>query len=157
IETTIDAVKAYYGRVLAGTQDLKTSACCAAEILPPHLAAVEAQLHVEVKERFYGCGAPLPPALAGLTVLDLGCGSGRDTFILSKVVGEGGKVMGVDMTPEQLSVAEKPLDFHRRAFGYARSNVRLVSGYIEDLGGAGIESGSVDLVVSNCVVNLSPD
>src|SRR5262249_7770650 len=75
---------------------------------------------------------------------------------LSRLVGEKGQVIGVDMTPEQLSVAEKHLDHHRKAFGYARSNVRLVSGYIEDLASAGIEPGSVDLVVSNCVVNLSP-
>jgi arsenite methyltransferase len=154
---TIEAVRNYYGRVLAGTKDLQTSACCAIEKLAPHLAAIEAQLHDEVKEKFYGCGAPLPPALDGATVLDLGCGSGRDTFILSRLVGERGQVIGIDMTPEQLSVAEKHLDYHRRQYGYARSNVRLVSGYIEDLRGAGIESGSVDLVVSNCVVNLSPD
>jgi arsenite methyltransferase len=154
---TIEAVRNYYGRVLAGSKDLQTSACCAIEKLAPHLAAIEAQLHDEVKEKFYGCGAPLPPALDGATVLDLGCGSGRDTFILSRLVGERGQVIGIDMTPEQLSVAEKHLDCHRRQYGYARSNVRLVSGYIEDLRGAGIESGSVDLVVSNCVVNLSPD
>ncbi|MCU1276870.1 MAG: methyltransferase type 11, partial [bacterium] len=86
-----------------------------------------------------------------------GCGSGRDTFILSRLVGERGQVIGVDMTPEQLAVAENHLDHHRKQFGYARSNVRLVSGYIEDLESAGIASGSVDLVVSNCVVNLSPD
>ena len=154
---TLEAVRNYYGRVLASTKDLQTSACCAIEKLAPHLAAIEAQLHDEVKEKFYGCGAPLPPALDGATVLDLGCGSGRDTFILSRLVGERGQVIGIDMTPEQLSVAEKHLDYHRKQYGYARSNVRLVSGYIEDLRGAGIEASSIDLVVSNCVVNLSPD
>jgi arsenite methyltransferase len=156
-ELTLEAVRNYYGRVLKSTADLQTSACCTAERLPPHLAAIEALIHDEVKEKFYGCGSPLPPALDGATALDLGCGSGRDTFLLSKLVGERGQVLGVDMTPEQLAVAEKHLDHHRRAFGYARSNVRLVSGYIEDLAGAGVASGSVDLVVSNCVVNLSPD
>jgi SAM-dependent methyltransferase len=155
--STIESVKAYYGRVLASTKDLMTSACCAVEKLPPYLAAIEAQLHDEVKDKFYGCGAPLPPALEGATVLDLGCGSGRDTFILSKLVGPAGKVIGIDMTPEQLSVAEKHLEHHRQRFGHQRSNVRLVSGYIEDLAGAGIEADSVDLIVSNCVVNLSPD
>ncbi|HWE30397.1 MAG TPA: methyltransferase domain-containing protein [Polyangia bacterium] len=154
---TLEAVRNYYGRVLASTKDLQTSACCAIEKLAPHLAAIEAQLHDEVKDKFYGCGAPLPPALDGATVLDLGCGSGRDTFMLSRLVGERGQVIGIDMTPEQLAVAEEHLDYHRRQWGYARGNVRLVSGYIEDLRGAGIESGSVDLVVSNCVVNLSPD
>jgi len=154
-ELTLEAVRNYYGRVLKSTKDLQTSACCTAEKLPAHLAEIEALIHDEVKDKFYGCGSPLPLALEGATALDLGCGSGRDTFLLSKLVGERGQVIGVDMTPEQLSVAEKHLDHHRRAFGYARSNVRLVSGYIEDL--SVIASGSVDLVVSNCVINLSPD
>jgi SAM-dependent methyltransferase len=154
---SLAAVRDYYGRVLKSTADLQTSACCTSERLPPHLADIEAQIHAEVKDKFYGCGAPLPPALEGATVLDLGCGSGRDTFILSKLVGSKGQVIGVDMTPEQLSVAEQHLEFHRRAFGYDRSNVRLAQGYIEDLKGAGISTDSIDLVVSNCVVNLSPD
>jgi SAM-dependent methyltransferase len=156
-QLTLEVVRAYYGRVLRSNQDLQTSACCAVERLPPHLAAIEALIHDEVKEKFYGCGVPLPPALEGATVLDLGCGAGRDTFLLSKLVGESGQVIGIDMTPEQLAVAERHLDHHRRAFGYARGNVRLVSGYIEDLAGVGIASASVDLVVSNCVINLSPD
>src|SRR5262245_27316149 len=156
-QLTLEAVRNYYGRVLKSTEDLQTSACCTAERLPPHLAAIEALIHAEVKEKFYGCGSPLPPALDGATALDLGCGSGRDTFLLSKLVGERGQVIGIDMTPEQLSIAETHLDHHRQAFGYPRSNVRLASGYIEDLKGAGIQSNSVDLVVSNCVVNLSPD
>src|SRR5581483_9132634 len=156
-QMTLEAVRNYYGRVLQSTKDLQTSACCTAERLPPHLAEIEALIHDEVKDKFYGCGSPLPPALEGATVLDLGCGSGRDTFILSKLVGERGQVIGVDMTPEQLSVAEKHRDYHRQQFGYARSNVRLVSGYIEDLASADLAPNSVDVVVSNCVVNLSPD
>jgi SAM-dependent methyltransferase len=154
---TLEAVRNYYGRVLQSTKDLQTSACCAAESLPPHLAAIAALLADEVKAKFYGCGVPLPAQLDGVTALDLGCGSGRDTFLLSKLVGERGQVIGVDMTPEQLSVAERHLEHHRKAFGYARSNVRLAAGYIEDLKGAGIASDSVDLIISNCVVNLSPD
>jgi arsenite methyltransferase len=156
-ELTLDAVRNYYGRVLKSTEDLQTSACCTAERLPAHLAEVESLIHDEVKDKFYGCGSPLPLALEGATAVDLGCGSGRDTYLLSKLVGERGQVIGVDMTAEQLSVAEKHRDYHRQQFGYARSNVRLAAGYIEDLKSADIASSSVDLVVSNCVVNLSPD
>ena len=156
-DTTLESVKAYYGQVLKTNQDLQTSACCTAEALPPHLAAVAAELHDEVVEKFYGCGSPIPHALAGATVLDLGCGSGRDTFILSKLVGPAGRVIGVDMTREQLAVAERHRQWHADKFGYARSNVQLVQGYIEDLAAADIASDSVDLVVSNCVINLSPD
>jgi ubiquinone/menaquinone biosynthesis C-methylase UbiE len=156
-ELTLDAVRDYYGRVLKSTQDLQTSACCTAEKLPPHLSAIEALIHEEVKDKFYGCVSPLPLALEGATALDLGCGSGRDTFLLSKLVGESGRVIGIDMTAEQLAVAERHRDYHRQKFGHARSNVRLVAGYIEDLASADLADDSVDVVVSNCVVNLSPD
>src|SRR5947208_4070828 len=97
-----ESVQDYYGRVLKSSADLKTSACCLAESLPAHVAAVLDDVHPEVKERFYGCGSPIPPGIAGTTVLDLGCGSGRDCYVLSKRVGPQGRVIGVDMTAEQL-------------------------------------------------------
>lgn len=75
--------------------------------------------------------------------------------MLAQLVGPAGRVIGVDMTDEQLTVARRHLDFHADRFGFA--NVEFVSGYIEDLAAAGIADESVDLVVSNCVVNLSPD
>lgn len=154
---TLDAVKDYYGRVLTRTQDLKTSACCSAEALPADLRDIVRGLHPEVTSRFYGCGSPFPPALAGRTVLDLGCGSGRDVYLLSHLVGPQGRVIGIDMTDEQLAVARRHIDYHTGLFGYAEPNVEFRQGYIEDLVGAGIAENSVDLVVSNCVVNLSPD
>ncbi len=61
------------------------------------------------------------------------------------------------MTPEQLAVARQHVEHHRATFGYERSNVELVHGYIEDLASCGVQDGSVDIVVSNCVLNLSPD
>ena len=154
---TLDAVKAYYGSVLKSSSDLQTSACCTAESMPVYLRPIEAQLHDEVRDRFYGCGSPIPLCLDGATVLDLGCGSGRDTFLLSKLVGEHGQVIGVDMTDEQLAVSRRHRDYHAQKFGYRQSNVRLVQAYIEDLASAGIADGSVDVVISNCVINLSPD
>src|ERR671918_2111326 len=99
--TTLDKVREYYGRVLKSSADLQTSACCLTESLPPHVAEVLKDVHPEVKERFYGCGSPIPPALDGVTVLDLGCGSGRDCYVLSKLVGARGRVIGLDMTAEQ--------------------------------------------------------
>jgi arsenite methyltransferase len=150
-----DSVREYYGRVLKSSADLKTSACCLAESLPRHVAEVLKDVHPEVKERFYGCGSPIPPALDGLTVLDLGCGSGRDCYVLSKLTGPAGRVIGLDMTEEQLAVAHRHQDWHAQRFGFANTDFR--QGYIEDLAGAGIADASVDLVVSNCVLNLSPD
>jgi ubiquinone/menaquinone biosynthesis C-methylase UbiE len=156
-QATLDAVKDYYGRVLSKTADLKTSACCAAGAPPPALREILRDIHPEVQERFYGCGSPFPPALEGRTVLDLGCGAGRDVYLLSRLVGPHGRVIGIDMTDEQLAVARSHVDWHTRRFGYATPNVEFVQGYIEDLAGAGIADASVDLVVSNCVMNLSPD
>ncbi|WP_217247236.1 methyltransferase domain-containing protein [Streptomyces sp. AC602_WCS936] len=150
-----ESVKDYYGRVLASSADLKTSACCTDVAPAPHIAAALTEVHDEVMERFYGCGSPIPPALEGATVLDLGCGSGRDVYVLSQLVGPTGRVIGVDMTEEQLAVARRHQDWHAERFGHA--NVDFRHGYIEDLASAGIPDASVDVVVSNCVVNLSPD
>ena len=98
-----ESVKDYYGRVLRANSDLRTSACCATESLPHRIRAIVQQIHPEVREKFYGCGSPIPPALDGTTVLDLGAGSGRDCFILSRLVGANGRVIGVDMTPGQVA------------------------------------------------------
>lgn len=156
-DRSFEAVKDYYSRVLKSTADLKTTACCSTEALPLQMRAILKDIHPEVKDRFYGCGSPFPPALEGRTVLDLGCGSGRDVYLMSKLVGQQGRVIGVDMTDEQLQVARRHIDFHIDKFGYSTSNVEFVQGYIEDLEAAGIASNSIDLVVSNCVTNLSPD
>jgi arsenite methyltransferase len=150
-------VRTYYGQILQTSADLKTSACCSAETMPAHLRALLPLLHEEVKARFYGCGSPIPPALEGATVLDLGCGAGRDCYLLSKLVGESGRVIGVDMTPEQLAVAQRHRDYHARAFGHARSNVEFRLGDLSELAALGIEERSVDVIVSNCVLNLVAD
>jgi arsenite methyltransferase len=154
-QESLDAVRRYYGEVLKSSEDLQTSACCLSETMPRHLVALLADIHPEVRDRFYGCGSPLPPALDGATVLDLGCGSGRDAYLLSRLVGAQGRVIGVDMTDEQLAVARRHIDYHALKYGYA--NVDFRHGYIEDLAAAGVADASVDVVVSNCVVNLSPD
>lgn len=157
IDTTHERVQEYYGEVLSSTADLRTTACCSADALAPHIKAIVADVHPEVLDRFYGCGSPLPPGLDGATVLDLGCGTGRDVFVASKLVGEHGRVIGVDMTDGQLAVAERHRAFHAERFGHARSNVSLRLGRIEDLRAAGVEDASVDVVISNCVLNLAPD
>lgn len=151
------SVQSYYGQVLQSSEDLKTSACCTVDSMPQHLRALLTDIHPEVVSRYYGCGSPLPPVLESRTILDLGCGSGRDCYLLSRMVGETGRVIGVDMTSEQLDVAKKHLDWHTKQYGYKQSNVEFLQGYIEDLAGCGIADNSIDVVVSNCVVNLSPD
>jgi len=153
-----EALRDYYGKILQKTEDLKTSACCCTDgALPPSIKAALAQINDEVMSRFYGCGSPLPPLLEGCTVLDLGCGAGRDAYLASRLAGPAGHVIGLDMTAEQLAVARRNLDSQMKTFGYPDANVEFRHGLIEDLKTAGIEDCSVDIVISNCVVNLSPD
>jgi ubiquinone/menaquinone biosynthesis C-methylase UbiE len=97
-----------------------------------------------------GCGNPLALAAIrpGMTVLDLGSGAGFDAFLAAERVGPAGRVIGVDMTPEMLALAR------RNADARGATNVEFREGKIEALQ---VEDASVDLVISNCVINLSVD
>ncbi|MFW9811781.1 MAG: arsenite methyltransferase [Candidatus Thorarchaeota archaeon] len=101
-------------------------------------------------ESFAGCGNPV--ALASLkegeVVLDLGSGAGLDMFVASKKVGDSGKVIGVDMTPAMIEKAKQ------NAEELGITNVEFRYGDIEDMP---VEDNSVDVVISNCVINLAPD
>jgi 2-polyprenyl-3-methyl-5-hydroxy-6-metoxy-1,4-benzoquinol methylase len=95
----ISSIKDYYGKILQGKKDLKTSACCCStDSLPDYQKAILKNIDKEIVEKFYGCGSPIPPSLDGCTVLDLGCGKGRDVYLVSALVGQGGRVIGIDMT-----------------------------------------------------------
>lgn len=150
------SIREYYGSVLQGTIDLRTNACCTSESIPAHVRAVLREIDDEIIERFYGCGSPIPLAIEGCTILDLGCGTGRDVYLASRLVGSDGRAIGIDMTEEQLEIARRHVDGHMRRFGYAESNVDFRTGFIEDLRTAGIADDSMDVVISNCVINLSP-
>ncbi|MDO6805144.1 methyltransferase domain-containing protein, partial [Wenyingzhuangia sp. 1_MG-2023] len=76
-------------------------------------------------------------------------------YALAQLAGPEGEVIGVDMTDEQLAVARQHQDWHADAFGF--SNVRFIQGFIEKLDELGLEPESFDVIVSNCVINLSPD
>lgn len=153
----LDNIKRYYGETLGGSGDLRTDACCTPAALPAHLGPLLADIHPEISARYYGCGLVAPDLLKGLRILDLGCGSGRDVYLLARLVGESGEVIGVDMTPEQLALAEKHRDYHRERYGYRHSNVHFVAGQIEHLDQLGLAPESFDLVISNCVINLCTD
>lgn len=157
MKTQFENIKEYYGSVLQSKNDLKTGACCTADAMPEYLRPLLNDIHPEIQERFYGCGSPIPHALEGITVLDLGCGAGRDAYMFSALVGSQGRVIGIDMTDEQLAVARKHVGWHTERYGYAQANVEFHQGYMEDLQAVGIADNSIDLVVSNCVINLSPN
>jgi len=155
--TTTDSVQEYYGKILQKSEDLKTNACCTSGAPSPHIAAALRNIHEEVIMKYYGCGECLPDELDGCTVLDLGCGAGRDVYLAAQLVGASGKVIGVDMTTEQLDVAREHEDWHRDKFGYDVKNTEFKQGFIEKLDELGIPDNSVDVIMSNCVINLSPD
>ncbi|HSD92787.1 MAG TPA: methyltransferase domain-containing protein, partial [Methyloceanibacter sp.] len=153
----LDVVKDYYGKVLKSSKDLKTSACCDGGGVPAHLEALLANVHEEVRAKYYGCGIVVPAALRGARVLDLGSGSGRDVYLIAQLVGPEGEVVGVDMTDEQLATANRHVEWHMRQFKYPGSNVQFRKGYIEQLGALDLAPASFDVIVSNCVINLSVD
>lgn len=147
-----ELVQDYYGKHLQQTSDLRTSACCDVSLVPEWLKPLLSKIHPEVLNRYYGCGLVCPPLLNGCRVLDLGCGSGRDVYALSQLVGPKGLVVGVDMTAEQLAVAKEHHAYHVNRFGY--DNVNFIQGFIEKLDELDLEPNSFDVIVSNCVVNL---
>ncbi len=148
-------VQEYYGKELQGSDDLKTNACCTADSHPPRIKEALKRIHDEVITRYFGCGLTIPTLVQDLRVLDLGSGAGRDCYLLSQLVGENGSVVGIDMTDEQLAVANTHIDWHREKFSYAESNVNFVKGNIQNLASAGLTDEDFDLIISNCVVNLA--
>jgi arsenite methyltransferase len=104
----------------------------------------------DVASTSYGCGDPITLAALkpGQTVLDLGSGAGLDCIFAAQKVGETGHVIGVDMTPEMIERARA------NAKKINLTNVEFRQGYLESLP---VDSNSVDVIISNCVINLSPD
>ncbi|MDR2357847.1 MAG: methyltransferase domain-containing protein [Oscillospiraceae bacterium] len=102
----------------------------------------------EVRSAKQGCGSPIDAARAsirpGMTVLDLGCGAGTDCFLAAESVGATGNVVGVDFTPEALAIARRN----------ARANMRFIETDFEKLP---LDDSSVDVVISNCALNLASD
>jgi len=152
-----DQVSKYYGKTLESSGDLKTNACCTAGAPPKFIQEAIENIDIKVRSKYYGCGLCLPQYdMEGLKVLDLGCGAGRDVYIASQLVGETGKVVGIDMTNEQLDVALGTMDYHNEKFGYG--NVEFYKGYLEKLNEIpDLDEQSFDLIISNCVINLCQD
>ncbi|OCC16131.1 SAM-dependent methyltransferase [Dissulfuribacter thermophilus] len=103
-------------------------------------------------ERSYGCGSPVEDALlqAGEYVCDLGCGTGVECLIAAKKVGPSGRVIGLDMTDEMLKVANEGKHSIVKGLGY--DNISFIKAHLEDIP---IESGTLDCIISNCVLNLT--
>jgi len=140
-------VQEFYGRAAERPQ---AELCCPVS----YEAQDTAHIPRAVLERFYGCGGPMSVAgvQPGETVVDLGSGAGIDVFIAAKKVGRQGRAIGVDMTDPMLGVAGQSRPLVAASLGY--DVVEFRRGYLEEVP---VEEGTVDLVTSNCVINLSPD
>ncbi|PVD32014.1 hypothetical protein C0Q70_07440 [Pomacea canaliculata] len=145
----IESMKDYYGK------EVRTKDSCATGVttltFSPEVRKIVREafddVHDEVTVRYYGCGPAIPEAIEGCSILDLGSGSGRDCFALSKLVGPSGHVVGVDMTQEQLEFARGYIDYHTQKFAYSQPNVEFIFGYIEKLVEAGLQQGSIDIIM----------
>ncbi len=147
VEKPYRIVRRFYGKAAV---EPRKELCC-----PVTYSADEVgHIPQDVLDRFYGCGSPVSQAgvREGETVLDLGSGAGIDCFIAARKVGPAGKVIGVDMTPEMLTVARRCRKEVAAKLGYDVVDFR--AGYLETVPA---DDASVDLVTSNCVINLSPD
>jgi arsenite methyltransferase len=150
------AVRQHYGEAAASFQPNASATCCGSKD-PVDLTASKLYpsseletLPDDVTGLSMGCGDPITLASLqpGQTVLDLGSGGGIDCFMAAKKIGESGHVIGVDMTPEMLEKARA----NKAKLGYKNVDFRL--GEIEHLP---VADNTVDVIISNCVVNLSPD
>lgn len=145
-----DMVRDGYGKIAA-----RSCSCCGSgdcKEISRNVGYAEGQLEEAPEDANLGLGCGNPTAIAsiraGETVLDLGSGAGLDCFLAAAKVGPGGRVIGVDMTPDMIERAA------RIARGHGYQNVEFRLGEIEHMP---VEDGSVDLILSNCVINLSPD
>jgi len=143
-ELTEAEIKEAVRRKYAGVA-LRNDSCCG-----PQVITIDPSLPKESVASAASCGSPVMHASIrqGETVLDLGSGAGIDVFRASKVAGPKGKVIGVDSTPEMIFKARELTK------KYAYDNVEFRLGEIEHMP---IENDSIDVVISNCVLNLVPD
>lgn len=161
-EITREKVRAGYAEIAEAGGARRTSSCCCgmpaaeADALARHIGYTEAELAALPGGANIGLSCGNPGAVAtlrpGEVLLDLGSGAGFDAFIAGPKVGAAGRVIGVDMTAEMLTRARRNLATYRQRTGL--DNVEFRLGEIEHLP---VADASVDVVISNCVINLSPD
>lgn len=158
-----DHVREGYSRIARSSDAARAGSCCgsgSAPVSAQHVAAAVGYSQQDLNALPQGANMGLscgnPTAIASLkpgeTVLDLGSGGGFDCFIAGPKVGATGRIIGVDMTADMLSKARRNLDEYRRTSGL--DNVEFRLGEIENLP---LADSSIDVVISNCVLNLSPD
>jgi arsenite methyltransferase len=156
-EKVRQTVREGYGQIAAqGQSCCGSSACSSSDKLAETIGYSAEELAALPEGANMGLSCGNPTALASLkpgeVVLDLGSGGGFDVFIAGRKVGPTGRAIGVDMTPEMLAKARRNIDSYRAQIGLDNAEFRL--GEIEHLP---VADASVDVIISNCVINLSPD
>lgn len=124
---------------------------------PRRFREILQKIPLEVSDRFTGCGSPIPEAVEGRRILDLGCGTGRDVFLCAALAGPHGYVLGVDREDELLAVARRHVEAAMERFGHPEPNVAFRKGNIENLEHVGLEDEGFDVVISNRALGLMPD
>ncbi len=150
-----NTLEMHYGKVFKNRNDVGCG--CITEHLHPEMEDALKGLAPELLDASKGSCSPLPPDLEGCVVLDLGCGNGRNVFAAARLVGAKGRIIGVDMRQELLDVAKKHIPEQMKKAGNKKSNVEFMKGYPEDLRSLGIADNSVDVVVTNEIINISKD
>jgi len=146
-ENSLTVVKSFYSEAVGDKNEDILNPVCYEEELIQHIPK-------EFRFRGYGCGSPVLDAAIepGEHVVDLGCGSGVECFVAARLTGASGQVTGVDMLDPMLELAEKGLAGVTENLGYR--NVEFKKSYLEKLP---LEDASADVMLSNCVMNLSVD
>ena len=149
IEEVTQKVSDRYARAASTGEQM----CCPTSY---DMANLKTFIPEEVLKISYGCGTPagLKTVSAGETVLDIGSGGGIDCFEAARLVGPSGHVIGIDMTDTMLQIARRNAPTVAATLGYASSNVEFRKGLADAMP---VNDNTIDLIISNCVINLAPD
>lgn len=149
INEITEQVSERYARAAATGEQM----CCPTSY---DFATLRSFIPEEVLKISYGCGTPagLKTVRAGETVLDIGSGGGIDCFEASRLVGPSGRVVGIDMTETMLDIARRNAPLVAANLGYASPNVQFRKGMADAMP---VDDNTIDLIISNCVINLAPD
>ena len=141
------AVRNYYSQVIKKSKKLNINTCYTIKIQSPQIK--------NILKNYHTSSLIIPDKLKNTKIMDLGYGTSKDIYILSKLVGENGRVVGIDNTDEELEKSNKNKEYLKEIFK-KESNVTFMKGFIEELDELNLEKNSFDVILANCIMNLNP-